>query len=105
MHPDVLAQIAETQTGRSDANSQPGKVPIDMVDADQLPRETALKYEELCLLVGSLYIDSHHKVTTMQEQFGAIKAQLEHKLRELARENQALREQLNGHTQPQDASA
>jgi hypothetical protein len=105
MNPETLAQIQGQMAGRSESASQPGQVPIDMIDADQLPRETALKYEELCLLVGSLYIDSHHKVSTMQEQFGAIKAQLENKLRELARENQALREQLNGHTQSEDAPA
>ncbi len=95
MNAETLAKMREQMAGRSEA-----KVPIDMVDADQLPRETALKYEEIALLVGSLYINSHHEVQTMKEQFGAIKSQLESRIKDLARENQALREQLNGHETP-----
>lgn len=96
MNPETLAKIQEQMAGRSAEATQPGRVPIDMVDADQLPRETALKYEEIAFLVGSLYINSHHEMNTLKEQFSAIKQQLEQRLRDLAKENQALREQLNG---------
>ena len=101
MNAETLAKMREQMAGRSEA----AQVPIDMVDADQLPRETALKYEEIALLVGSLYITSHHDVKTMNEQFGAIKAQLEQKIKDLARENQVLREQLNGHEPSETPSA
>lgn len=92
MNPETLAQLQDQVASRSES----GRVPIDMIDADQLPRETALKYEELCLLVGSLYINSHHDISTLKEQFTAVRLQLEKKIRELAQENKMLREQLNG---------
>ena len=105
MNPEMMAKIAEQMAGRSDAASQPGQMPIDMVDADQLPRETALKYEEIALLVGSLYINSHHEINTLKEQFSVIRQQLENKMRDLARENQTLREQLNGQSTGEASSA
>lgn len=95
MTPEQMEQIAGTTH----------QIPIDVVDADQLPRETALKYEELCMLVGSLYIDSNHRVRTIEEQAKAIHLQLRDQIVELRKENTKLREMLNGSGQSQTPSS
>jgi hypothetical protein len=45
---------------------------MEVADADQLPREKGWTYEELALVVGSLYLDSHHRASIMEEQFNAV---------------------------------
>lgn len=99
MTSEQMQKMDDEMAGRSTA-----KVPIDMVDADQLPRETALKYEELCMLVGSLYIDSNHRISTIQEQAKAIHTQLQEQIIELRKDNVKLRERLDGSKQPETPS-
>ena len=36
------------------------EVPIDAVDADQLPKDRGIKYEDIVRIVGNLYLDSQH---------------------------------------------
>ena len=92
MNQDQLQELAaKFPNGKPEA----GKMPIEAVDADQLPRETALQYEELCLIVGSLYIDSHHRVNTMEERHKAIVGELQFRLRETTKEIQRLKETSN----------
>lgn len=73
------------------------QVPIDTVSVDQLPRETSISYTEICLVVGSLYIDTHHRLKTMEEQYKSINNILQDKLQSLIEENNMLKQELNKH--------
>ena len=53
-------------------DGSPTSIPVQAVDADQLPREKGLTYEEVSSIVGSLYLDSHHQLKVREEQFSAI---------------------------------
>jgi len=50
----------------------PNQLPIQAVDADQLPREGGLSYDEVVSIIGSLYLDSHHSMKVREEQFQAM---------------------------------
>lgn len=47
-------------------------IPMEVVDADQLPREKGWTYDEFAMVVGSLYLDSHHRASVVEEQFNAV---------------------------------
>ena len=55
----------------------PTQLPIQAVDADQLPREGGLSYDEVATIVGSLYLDSHHAMKVREEQFQAMSDEYE----------------------------
>ena len=61
----------------------PSSIPVDMVSPDQLPKEKGLSYDEISRVVGSLYLDSHHRISIMQEQFSAVTGEYEAKIREM----------------------
>ena len=70
----------------------PTQVPIEAVDADQLPHEKAWTYEEFAKIVGSLYLDSHHRVSVMEEQFNAISQEYKSVIERLQIENGTITE-------------
>lgn len=56
----------------SNKENAPTQIPMQAVSPDQLPREKALSYDEVATIVGSLYLDSHHQISVMNEQFQAV---------------------------------
>lgn len=83
--PSQIAAMQQAATG-------PTQVPVEAVDADQLPKERAWTYEEIAAIVGSLYLDSHQRHAIMQEQFKAVAQDYEATVVRLQRENQQLTE-------------
>jgi hypothetical protein len=73
---------------------QTTQVPIDAVSPDELPRQTGMKYEEVCQIVGDLYFRLHHQETTQQEQFKAVLGELHSRIQELVKENNMLKVEL-----------
>lgn len=92
------------------------QIPTEVKEADNLPKEHALSYNEIALVVGSLYLDSHHKISSMNKDFDSIIGEtrnlleqktmqlqtknsqvqsLENKIQNLENENFKLQHQLN----------
>jgi hypothetical protein len=87
----IMQQAKEAYEANQQAKQQ---VPLDMVDADNLPREAPLKYEFLCRIVGALYIEHQLSIEKMSEQHQAIVSQLQSQINELMSENKQLRGEL-----------
>jgi hypothetical protein len=83
---------------------QPTQVPIEMMDADQLPRETPLKYEEVCFVVGSLYLDSHLRMKLMKEQMDGFRDVMSKRMQDLVEENMRLKQELQHGQGPQHSA-
>jgi hypothetical protein len=74
---------------------QTAQLPIQAVDADQLPREGGLSYDEVTSIIGSLYLDSHHAMKVREEQFQAILNEHEAVSMRLRAELQGKQEEVN----------
>lgn len=48
------------------------QIPVQMADADNLPREKNWTYNEMCRIVGNLYLEAHKRSSLMEEQFNAV---------------------------------
>jgi len=70
------------------------EIPVDMVDDNEIPRESAIKYDAIARIVGSLYLDYHLGVTREQERYSVIIQELQKKLEELEATNTLLKDQL-----------
>jgi len=68
---DQIPSLPPSLENSADADS-PGAIPVQAVDADQLPREKGWTYEEFASIVGSLYLDTHHAMKVREEQFQAV---------------------------------
>jgi len=66
-----------------DSLDSPTAIPIQAVDADQLPREKGWTYDEIAAIVGSLYLDSHHNMKLREEQFAAVTEEYEKRMAQL----------------------
>lgn len=71
------------------------QIPISTMTPDQLPAETPIKWDDVCKIVGSLYLDSYHRVSTLESHFRSILEQLEQQNTELSRENGILKQELD----------
>ena len=69
-------------------------IPVEAVDADQLPRDRGIQYEEVVRIVGSLYLDSQHLLITAEERYNSIVQELKETIFELEKKNEFLEEQL-----------
>jgi peptidoglycan hydrolase CwlO-like protein len=47
-------------------------LPIDSINVDQMPQEKGWSFDEISRVVGSLVLDSHHRINIMEEQFSSI---------------------------------
>ena len=70
------------------------QVPVDSVNVDQLPKESALTYDEMCVIVGSLYIDNHHQIKIIKEQSTSLINMLQERIRNLTDERTKLVSQI-----------
>ena len=67
-------------------------IPVQAVDADQLPREKGWTYEEMSQIVGSLYLDSAHRMKVQEEQFDAIIEEYDKRIMQMQAEIQLQQE-------------
>jgi len=73
------------------------KVPLDVVDADQLPRSEPLNYQLVCYIIGDMYIENTLARRAQREQFEAVTTQLKELVDGLRQENDALKKELAAH--------
>ncbi len=71
-------------------------IPVQAVDADQLPREKGWTYEEMSSIVGSLYLDSHHQIKVREEQFSAVISEYEKRILQIQAQLQVKQEEVDG---------
>ena len=69
-------------------------IPVQAVDADQLPREGGWTYEEMSSIVGSLYLDSAHQMKVREEQFSAVIEEYDKRILQLQAELQLRQEEV-----------
>jgi predicted RNase H-like nuclease (RuvC/YqgF family) len=70
-------------------------IPVQSVDADQMPRERGWSYDELATIVGSLYLDSHHSMRTREEQFRSVSEEYKKEILRLQNEAEGMRKQID----------
>lgn len=70
------------------------EIPVDLVDDNEIPRESGIKIEEVYKMVGALYFDYHFGLKREQERYSVIIEELKKKLLELEAKNTLLEEQL-----------
>ncbi len=70
----------------------PTAIPVQAVDADQLPREKGFTYEEMTSIIGALYLDSAHRAKIQDEQFSAVIEEYDKRIMQLQAEVQQLQE-------------
>lgn len=67
------------------------KIEVEPVDADRLPIEQPITYEDICRIVGTLYLDGIRKSKGIEEQAKSLLNQLNGELESLREENARLR--------------
>ena len=70
------------------------QIEVDPVDADQLPVEYPITYEQICTIIGSLYLDGVRKSTGIEEQAKSLLNQMNDQLEFLRSENTELKKEL-----------
>ncbi len=71
-------------------------IPVQAVDADQLPREKGWTYEEMASIVGSLYLDSTHQLKVREEQFSAVISEYDKRIMQMQAMTQTQQEEIDG---------
>ena len=74
--------------------STPLQIPLQTVDADQLPRGEPLSYNLICQMIGDLYIETTLTKRSKEEQFSTVTTQLKDMLDSLRTENDMLKKEL-----------
>ena len=84
------------------------KIPLPVVDPDQLPREKNWNYPEIAGIVGNLYLEAHRRASIMEEQSRAIIDEYQRKIGEIqhvhaqvVEENNKLRRELERRNEQQ----
>ena len=70
------------------------QVEVDAVTAEKLPVEHPITYDQICSIVGALYLDGIRKSKGIEEQAKSLLNQLNEQLESLREENTKLRKQL-----------
>ncbi len=70
------------------------EIPITAISPDQLPAETPIKWDEICKIVGNLYLESYRRVSTMESHFQSIVSQYIDRNNSLQQENDILKKTL-----------
>jgi uncharacterized coiled-coil protein SlyX len=69
-------------------------IPVQSVDADQLPREKGLTVEEVSSIIGGLYLDSAHQTKVREEQFTAVVEEYDKRMVQLQAQLQSVQQEL-----------
>jgi len=70
------------------------KVEVNPVEADQLQVENPINYDQICTIVGTLYLDSIRNNRMLEAKAKSLLNQLNEQLDALRQENQELRKLL-----------
>ena len=70
------------------------EIPIASTSVDQLPAELPLKYDDICNIVGHLYLDSYHRISVLEDQFKSIIKTYVEQNQQLQQDNEILKKQL-----------
>jgi len=70
------------------------QVEVDAVAADKLPVEHPITYDQICSIVGALYLDGIRKSKGVEEQAKSLLNQLNDQLQSLREENTKLKTKL-----------
>ena len=73
------------------------KIPVNAMGADELPRETPLKYDDICRVIGDLYLRLNMNDSTSKEQFEAVVGQLQSRIHGHLSEISRLKTELSKH--------
>jgi len=84
----MLQGTPQDQISSPPEGESPTSVPMQTVEADQLPREKGWTYDEFARIVGSLYLDSHHAMKVSEEQFQAVSDEYERRILQVQAEVQ-----------------
>ena len=94
-----LQNILQQKAGQGEVVQGGGPIsipqPVDAVDAHTLPAETPWKWDEVCRLVGSLYLESHHRYSSLETHAKSITRQLDEQRRVLVKENEAMQKDID----------
>ena len=71
------------------------QIPLDVVDADKLPIEHPITYDEICRIIGSLYLDGIRKSKGIEGQAKNLLNQLNGQMELLREENSKLKKQIS----------
>lgn len=74
-------------------------IPIETASLDQLPVDKPLKYDEICRIIGGLYLSTNHRIIVMEEQFKVYVESLQNKVKQLSGEILSLRKELENERQ------
>ena len=69
-------------------------VEVNPVDADKLQVENPISYEQICTIVGTLYLDSIRNNKSLELKAKSLLNQLNDELEDLRGENRELKKQL-----------
>ncbi len=67
---------------------------MDAISPEQLQAEKPINYDEICRIVGSLYLDSYHRVSAIEEHAKSIIQEYANRIEDLTLENGQLRKSL-----------
>jgi hypothetical protein len=88
----MLQGTSQDQIPTSPHSAEATAIPVQTVDADQLPREKGFTYEEMTSIIGSLYLDSAHRAKVQDEQFSAVIEEYDKRIMQLKAELQIQQE-------------
>lgn len=91
---EILAQQqADAQQG-GPASLSVQQQPINAVDAENMPMGGIMKHKQICELIGSLVLESHHRFISLEDNAKAITRQLDEQRRVLLQDNEGLNKEL-----------
>jgi len=76
------------------------EIPVQAVSPDQLPAEKPIKWDDICRIVGNLYLDSYQRVSAIEDHARGIMAQYADRINDLTQENGQLKKALEDAGRP-----
>lgn len=70
------------------------EIPIQAVSPSSLSAETPLKYDEICRLIGNLYLESYIRVSGLESHFKSLMQQYHETNMQLSQETLMLKQAL-----------
>jgi len=71
-------------------------LPVHAISPDKLPAESPIQIEEIYQVIGSLYLDSYHRMKSLEQQAKSVIQQYAEDNNRLKQENDVLKQALNG---------
>jgi len=93
---NILAQqpASPLQGGPASNLNVQQQQPINAVDAENMPMGGIMKHDDICKLIGSLVLESHHRFISLEDNAKAITRQLDEQRRVLLQDNSSLQKEV-----------